>query len=93
MSNLVSDKITAFEADLRVILEKCWLSNSSNAKDYQGRYHILVGKSCPARHQVKLSQNHLTLSPGFRFQVIQLTIQFEFIEPIIDISAKLYMSF
>ena len=69
----VSDKLTEYDIDLRVILEKCWLSNSSFPQDIDGIQHMLMVKSCPVRQQVKADERSFS-APEFYFQVSIFTL-------------------
>ncbi|KAG7161260.1 Transforming growth factor beta receptor type 3-like [Homarus americanus] len=60
-----------YDADLRIVLEECWLSNSSASSRTGALHEPLVRKSCPLRSSVNLEPmlfNSQTSS--FSFQVL-----------------------
>lgn len=60
----------AYDADLRVVLEDCWLSNSS-APERPGAPRIpLMRKSCPHDSSIDLEpEQYHSPTSGFSFQV------------------------
>ncbi|XP_076064363.1 transforming growth factor beta receptor type 3-like [Oratosquilla oratoria] len=61
---------SAYSADLKVVLEECWLSNSSLPTVEGGARKTLVRKSCAAAPSVDLSSPTLSDEPKFGFKVL-----------------------
>ncbi|CAL4068391.1 unnamed protein product, partial [Meganyctiphanes norvegica] len=70
----------AYGADLKVIMEECWVSNSSSTvtpssisgtrrQTHSIDGEVLVHKSCHTSSSVKLEPTYLTENPGFSFQL------------------------
>ncbi|XP_071519863.1 transforming growth factor beta receptor type 3-like [Panulirus ornatus] len=61
----------AYDADLRVVLEECWLSNSSIPSHTGAPHELLVKKSCPFHPSVVLEPlRYHSQTSSFSFQVL-----------------------
>ncbi|CAL4068043.1 unnamed protein product, partial [Meganyctiphanes norvegica] len=65
----VDEATLAYGADLKVILEECWVSNSSSTVTPREPCNMLLRQSCHTSSSVKLEPAYLTEKPGFSFQL------------------------